>query len=189
MLCRQVDKFLTSQTRHHAGDEKDKLLTTRKITSSKICQKAVNLTGFWGRRNLQSCQKPVRLTAIICPLPSIWRVFDHAEKLFPPKPRQMDDLLTKSDSAITLFDKLLTNFWRRDFLGRQKLVFFVTSVVTGLARQKFVNLTTFWQVFGTQDFVCIGTRNYIQLSIYGQIFSTLLKLANPRWALLGHLKA
>ncbi len=31
----QVDNFLMSQTHHHDGDEKDKLLTTQKITSSK----------------------------------------------------------------------------------------------------------------------------------------------------------
>ncbi len=39
-------------------------------------------------------------------------------------------------------DDFLTNVRRREFLGRQKLVFFVTSVVTGLARQKYVDLTT-----------------------------------------------
>ncbi len=62
----------------------------------------------------------------------------------------------KSTTFWQSFDKLLTNFWRRDFLGRQKLVFFVTSVVTGLAGQKFVDLTTFWQVFRAQDFVCMA---------------------------------
>ena len=43
----QVVKFWTSQTRHHAGDEKDKLLTTQKITWSKICQKFVKKSSIW----------------------------------------------------------------------------------------------------------------------------------------------
>ncbi len=140
MPCCQADNFLTSQTRHHDGDENNEFLTTQKIMSSKTDQKFVkNLSKsllfdkFFGEKMLKPRQKPVGLTRL---------------KHFFPKN------LVKWTAFWQVFDKLLISFWRHDFLGRQKLVVFVAIVVTGLARQKVVGLTTFWQVFGAQDFVC-----------------------------------
>ena len=84
----QVDKFLTSQTRHHAGDEKDKLLTTQKIMLSKICQKFVKKLSLWqdfGRKTFSASSKTRRIDGnglIIAVNPTgFWQSW----RFFPPK--------------------------------------------------------------------------------------------------------
>ncbi len=113
------------------------------VKSSKNCQFDYLRLSIW---RLLTCRVFSRH------LTSFWQVF-----------WQVFDEFVKQGVTVIIwqvFDKFLTtSFWQIFddvvFLGRQKLVVFVTGEMTSLPRQKFVNLTTFWQVFWTQIFVWV----------------------------------